>query len=110
MPGDITPIPVDEKGYTTACTPGVDQRVGAGGPGVSGAADVTEPRQLDEHDVVLCRLVLPAEVRLMTDMVTALDHVGRRHGLQPAVLLFDGTNRVVARRVGAPARAGGGAR
>lgn len=56
------------------------------------------PAVLDVDDVVLCTLALPAPVSLVVDLAAALDEVGRAHGLAPARLLMDGTNRVVARR------------
>ena len=60
---------------------------------------------LDEHDVHLMTLALPIDVRLLADAMDGVDAAARKHGLQPAVLLCDGTNRVVARKRGAPERA-----
>lgn len=65
---------------------------------------MTAPLPLDRHDVHLVTLALPIDVRLAADIASAIHDVAERHGLQGPVLLFDGTNRIVARRVGAPDR------
>lgn len=65
---------------------------------------MTGPLPLDEHDVHLVTLALPIDVRLAADIGMALHEVAERHGLQRPTLLFDGTNRIVARKIGAPDR------
>ena len=62
------------------------------------------PRELDEHDVVLAVLELPITVHVLGAQAKAYEMLAASRGLQPPVLLFDGTNRVVARRINAPER------
>lgn len=62
------------------------------------------PRQLDQYDEVLAVLELPITVHVLGAQAKAYALLAESRGLQPPVLLFDGTNRIVARRNGAPER------
>lgn len=59
---------------------------------------------LDEHDEVLAYINLPISDHLLGALAKAYDMLADGRGLQTPVLLLDGSNRVVARRIGAPER------